>query len=197
MDDGNVSLGKLNKLMTFEIDASNGASDCGKMLGSFELQAAHLNGECREYLKPMLFSGCVGPLDDRHLHCVNTGQPERDMLMVMVGGPAYRIDLAASVLQHRSYRSGLTAAPSSLRSHRIALVASLSPHQSGCHCYAATQIMENKMNHVFHSENPLMSIHDQGAGSNILQQISGEEHFCRSQIPQPHPNLNSTIQTIQ
>ena len=46
------------------------------------------NGERREYLKPMLFSGGVGQLDDRHLH---KGQPEKDMLVVKVGGPAYRI----------------------------------------------------------------------------------------------------------
>ena len=48
------------------------------------------NGERREYLKPMLFSGGVGQLDDRHLH---KGQPEKDMLVVKVGGPAYRIAL--------------------------------------------------------------------------------------------------------
>ena len=48
------------------------------------------NGERREYLKPMLFSGGVGQLDDRHLH---KGQPEKDMLVVKVGGPAYRICL--------------------------------------------------------------------------------------------------------
>ena len=47
-----------------------------------------LNGERREYLKRMLFSGGVGQLDDRHLH---KGQPEKDMLVVKVGGPAYRI----------------------------------------------------------------------------------------------------------
>ena len=46
------------------------------------------NGERREYLKPMLFSGGVGQLDDRHLH---KGQPEKDMVVVKVGGPAYRI----------------------------------------------------------------------------------------------------------
>ena len=46
------------------------------------------NGERREYLKRMLFSGGVGQLDDRHLH---KGQPEKDMLVVKVGGPAYRI----------------------------------------------------------------------------------------------------------
>ena len=48
------------------------------------------NGERREYLKPIMFSGGVGQLDDRHLH---KGQPEKDMLVVKVGGPAYRIGL--------------------------------------------------------------------------------------------------------
>ena len=38
----------------------------------------------------MLFSGGVGQLDDRHLH---KGQPEKDMLVVKVGGPAYHIAL--------------------------------------------------------------------------------------------------------
>ena len=46
------------------------------------------NGERREYLKPIMFSGGVGQLDDRHLH---KGQPEKDMLVVKVGGPAYHI----------------------------------------------------------------------------------------------------------
>ena len=50
------------------------------------------NSERREYLKPMLFSGGVGQLDDRHLH---KGQPEKDMLVVKVGGPAYRIGLGS------------------------------------------------------------------------------------------------------
>ncbi|KAM7453032.1 hypothetical protein BLSTO_06226 [Blastocystis sp. subtype 1] len=48
------------------------------------------NGERREYLKRMLFSGGVGQLDDRYLH---KGQLEKDMLVVKVGGPAYRIAL--------------------------------------------------------------------------------------------------------
>ena len=65
-----------------------------------------LNGERREYLKRMLFSGGVGQLDDRHQH---KGQPEKDMLVVKVGGPAYRI-----VLPHRSttslYHIGLSGA---------------------------------------------------------------------------------------
>ena len=28
---------------------------------------------------------------------------------------------------------------------------------------------ENKMNRVIHSENPIVSIHDQGAGGNVLK----------------------------
>ena len=40
------------------------------------------NGERREYLKPMLFSGGVDQLDDRHLH---KGQPEKDMVVAHSG----------------------------------------------------------------------------------------------------------------
>ena len=60
------------------------------------------NGERREYLKRMLFSGGVGQLDDRHLH---KGQPEKDMVVVKVGGPAYHI-----ALPHRSTTSVSAAA---------------------------------------------------------------------------------------
>ena len=59
------------------------------------------NSERREYLKPIMFSGGVGQLDDRHLH---KGQPEKDMLVVKVGGPAYRIGLGGA------YRIGLGSA---------------------------------------------------------------------------------------
>ena len=55
------------------------------------------NSERREHLKRMLFSGGVGQLDDRHLH---KGQPEKDMVVVKVGGPAYHI-----ALPHRSTTS--------------------------------------------------------------------------------------------
>ena len=68
------------------------------------------NGERREYLKPMLFSGGVGQLDDRHLH---KGQPEKDMLVVKVGGPAchiaiphrYTTSLYRIAIPHRSTTS--------------------------------------------------------------------------------------------
>ena len=59
------------------------------------------NGERREYLKPIMYSGGVGALSDRHLHCVHKGQPEKDMLVVKVGGPAYRIGLGGGAASSR------------------------------------------------------------------------------------------------
>ena len=56
------------------------------------------NGERREYVKPIMFSGGVGQLDDRHLH---KGKPEKDMLVVKVGGPAYRIGLGGGAASSR------------------------------------------------------------------------------------------------
>lgn len=64
------------------------------------------NGERREYLKRMLFSGGVGQLDDRHLH---KGQLEKDMVVVKVGGPAYHIAIPPRYTTSL-YHIGLSAA---------------------------------------------------------------------------------------
>ena len=95
----------LAKPLTIEIDASNGASDYGNKFGepvitgftrSFGMRLP--NGERREYIKPIMFSGGVGQLDDRHLH---KGHPEKGMLVVKVGGPAYRIGLGGGAASSR------------------------------------------------------------------------------------------------
>ncbi|KAK8831025.1 hypothetical protein WA577_003723 [Blastocystis sp. JDR] len=130
-------------LLTLEIDASNGDIP---------------NGERREYLKPMLFSGGVGQLDDRHLH---KGQPEKDMLVVKVGGPAYRIGLGGGAASSRMQDASQAALD-------------FDAVQRG------DAEMENKMNRVIRAaierrgENPIVSIHDQGAGGNgnVLKEIS-------------------------
>ena len=116
------------------------------------------NGERREYLKPMLFSGGVGQLDDRHLH---KGQPEKDMLVVKVGGPAYRIGLGGGAALSRMQDAWQAALD-------------FDAVQRG------DAEMENKMNRVIRAaierrgENPIVSIHDQGAGGNgnVLKEIS-------------------------
>ena len=116
------------------------------------------NGERREYLKRMLFSGGVGQLDDRHLH---KGQPEKDMLVVKVGGPAYRIGLGGGAASSRMQNASQA-------------VLDFDAVQRG------DAEMENKMNRVIRAaierrgENPIVSIHDQGAGGNgnVLKEIS-------------------------
>ena len=110
------------------------------------------NGERREYLKPMLFSGGVGQLDDRHLH---KGQPEKDMLVVKVGSPAYRIGLGGGAAWSRMQDAWQAALD-----------------------FEAVQRgdaeMENKMIRVIRGENPIVWIHEQGAGGNgnVLKEIS-------------------------
>ena len=99
------------------------------------------NGERREYLKPMLFSGGVGQLDDRHLH---KGQPEKDML-VKVDGPAYRIGLGGGAAWSQ-----------------VETVVELEFEAVQC----GDAEMENKMIRVIRHTNPIVSIHEQGAGGN-------------------------------
>ena len=110
------------------------------------------NGERREYLKPMLFSGGVGQLDDRHLH---KGQPEKDMLVVKVGGPAYRIGLGGGAAWSRMQDAWQAALD-------------FDAVQRG------DAEMENKMNRVIRDTNPIVWIHEQGAGGNgkVLKEIS-------------------------
>ena len=79
------SVGALN-IPGHELPWEETLSGCGLL--TLEIDASNI--ERREYLKPMLFSGGVGQLDERHLH---KGKPERDMLVVKVGGPAYHIGL--------------------------------------------------------------------------------------------------------
>ena len=116
------------------------------------------NGERREYVKPIMFSGGVGQLDDRHLH---KGKPEKDMLVVKVGGPAYRIGLGGGAASSRMQDASQAALD-------------FDAVQRG------DAEMENKMNRVIRAAierrdaNPIVSIHDQGAGGNgnVLKEIS-------------------------
>ncbi|KAK8819350.1 hypothetical protein WA577_005300 [Blastocystis sp. JDR] len=100
----------------------------------------------------MLFSGGVGQLDDRHLH---KGQPEKDMLVVKVGGPAYRIGLGSGAAWSRMQDAWQAALD-------------FDAVQRG------DAEMENKMNRVIRDTNPIVWIHEQGAGGNgnVLKAIS-------------------------
>ena len=84
--------------LEIEIEASNGASDYGNKFGepviqgftrSFDLRLA--NGERWGFLKPIMFTGGIGQIDDRH---IEKAAEEKDMLIVQIGGPAYRLPAA-------------------------------------------------------------------------------------------------------
>lgn len=165
--------------LQIEIEASNGASDYGNKFGepvvtgytrSFGMRLP--NGERREWIKPIMMSSGVGLLDGRH---VTKGGAEKGMTVVKVGGPAYRIGMGGG------------AASSRVQDAKTADL-DFNAVQRG------DAEMENKMNRVIRAcvelgaRNPIVSIHDQGAGGNgnVLKEISepaGAELFLR-RLPQ-------------
>lgn len=99
--------GNLARPLEIEIEASNGASDYGNKFGepviqgftrSFDLRLE--NGERWGYLKPIMFTAGIGQIDARH---TEKAEAEKGMLIVQVGGPAYRVGFgggaASSMLQ--------------------------------------------------------------------------------------------------
>jgi len=150
--------------LDIEIDASNGASDYGNKFGepvisgytrSFGLRLP--DGERREWIKPIMFSGGIGQIDASHS---TKGAPEPEMLVVKVGGPAYRIGMGGG-------------AASSMVQGENADELDFNAVQRG------DAEMEQKLNRVIRAcselgaENPIVSIHDQGAGGNcnVLKEI--------------------------
>ena len=156
--------GNLAPPLQIELEASNGASDYGNKFGepviqgftrSFGLRLP--DGERREWLKPIMFSGGIGQLDARH---VAKGAPARDMWVVKIGGPAYRIGLGGG------------AASSMVQGENVAEL-DFNAVQRG------DAEMEQKVNRVIRAcvelgdANPIVAIHDQGAGGNcnVLKEI--------------------------
>ena len=150
--------------LEIEIEASNGASDYGNKFGepliqgftrSFDMRIE--NGERWAFLKPIMFTGGIGQIDSRH---TEKAAEEIGMLIVQVGGPAYRVGFgggaASSMLQGEN--------ESSLDFNAV---------QRG------DAEMEQKMNRVIRACNEMGDktlidvIHDQGAGgpANVLKEL--------------------------
>ncbi|MBP1608919.1 MAG: purL [Acidobacteria bacterium] len=146
------------------IGESNGASDYGNKFGepviqgfarSFGLRLADKSR--REWVKPIMFTGGIGQMDSGHRE---KGKPQKGMLVIQIGGPAYRIGIgggaASSMIQGENKEE-----------------LDFSAVQRG------DAEMEQKMNRVIRacvemgSMNPIVSIHDQGAGGpcNVLTEI--------------------------
>jgi len=146
------------------IEESNGASDYGNKFGepviggftrTFGQNTAGM--ERREWIKPIMFSGGLGQMDNRH---TKKYKPEKGMLIIQIGGPAYRIGIgggSASSLIQDEEREELD----------------FNAVQRG------NAQMEQKLNRVIRAciemgdQNPILSIHDQGAGGpcNVLTEI--------------------------
>ncbi|KAL5221585.1 hypothetical protein ABZP36_026298 [Zizania latifolia] len=139
------------------IDASDGASDYGNKFGEPLIQGYTrnfgmrlLNGERREWLKPIMFSGAIGQIYHAH---IAKGDPEIGMLVVKIGGPAYRIGMGGG-------------AASSMVSGQNDAELDFNAVQRG------DAEMAQKLYRVVRAcaemgeSNPIISIHDQGAGGN-------------------------------
>jgi phosphoribosylformylglycinamidine synthase len=150
--------------LQIEIEASDGASDYGNCFGEPVIQGYTRsfgmrlpNGERREWIKPIMFSGGIGQIDARH---VVKGEPEVEMWVVKIGGPAYRIGMGGG------------AASSMVQGENVAEL-DFNAVQRG------DAEMEQKVNRVIRAcvelgdRNPIVSIHDQGAGGNcnVLKEI--------------------------
>jgi phosphoribosylformylglycinamidine synthase len=150
--------------LEIEIEASNGASDYGNKFGepliqgytrSFGMRTP--SGERREWIKPIMFSGGIGQIDARH---TEKDPPEPGMWVVKIGGPAYRIGMGGG------------AASSMVQGENVAEL-DFNAVQRG------DAEMEQKVNRVLRAcvelgdDNPIVSIHDQGAGGNcnVLKEI--------------------------
>jgi len=147
----------LARPLTIEIEASNGASDYGNKFGEPMIQGFTRSfglrlpgGERREWIKPIMFTAGVGQIDARH---TEKKAPGKGMLVTKIGGPAYRIGMGGG------------AASSMIQGQNIAEL-DFNAVQRG------DAEMEQKMNRVIRAcvelggANPIVSIHDQGAGGN-------------------------------
>lgn len=139
------------------IDASNGASDYGNKFGEPLIQGYTRtfgmrlpSGERREWLKPIMFSAGIGQIDHTH---ISKGEPDLGMLVVKIGGPAYRIGMGGG-------------AASSMVSGQNDADLDFNAVQRG------DAEMAQKLYRVVRAciemgeNNPIISIHDQGAGGN-------------------------------
>lgn len=146
------------------MEASNGASDYGNKFGepvicgfarSFGMK---IGSERREWIKPIMFSGGVGSME---ANMVDKLTPAPGMQIVKIGGPVYRIGVGGGAASSVEVQGDNKA---ELDFNAV---------QRG------DAEMEQKMNRVVRAclemgdKNPIISIHDQGAGGNgnVLKEL--------------------------
>ncbi|PAV77155.1 hypothetical protein WR25_17366 [Diploscapter pachys] len=140
------------------IEASNGASDYGNKFGepvicgfarTFGMRLP--DGSRREYLKPIMFSGGIGSIDENQLYKEKCSEGQ---LVAKIGGPVYRIGVGGGAASSLSVQGS--------RENDLD--------------FAAVQRGDAEMGAKLHrvvrgcvelgDKNPILAIHDQGAGGN-------------------------------
>ncbi|XP_039478859.2 phosphoribosylformylglycinamidine synthase [Drosophila santomea] len=149
------------------IEASNGASDYGNKFGepvisgfalSYGLSSAADASQRDEYVKPIMFSGGLGTMPASMREKL---PPARGQLLAKIGGPVYRIGVGGGAASSVEIQGSGDA---ELDFNAV---------QRG------DAEMENKLNRVVRAclelgdQNPILAIHDQGAGGNgnVLKEL--------------------------
>lgn len=149
------------------IEASNGASDYGNKFGepvisgfalSYGLNSAADASQRDEYVKPIMFSGGLGTMPATMREKL---PPARGQLLAKIGGPVYRIGVGGGAASSVEIQGSGDA---ELDFNAV---------QRG------DAEMENKLNRVVRAcldlgeQNPILAIHDQGAGGNgnVLKEL--------------------------
>ncbi|XP_017130543.1 phosphoribosylformylglycinamidine synthase [Drosophila elegans] len=149
------------------IEASNGASDYGNKFGepvisgfalSYGLNSAADASHRDEYIKPIMFSGGLGTMPASMREKL---PPSRGQLLAKIGGPVYRIGVGGGAASSVEIQGSGDA---ELDFNAV---------QRG------DPEMENKLNRVVRAclelgdQNPILAIHDQGAGGNgnVLKEL--------------------------
>ncbi|MFA5051234.1 MAG: phosphoribosylformylglycinamidine synthase [Patescibacteria group bacterium] len=145
------------------IEGSNGDFDYGNQfgeptIGGFTRTFCQIvSGERREFRKPVFYGGGIGHIDGAH---IKKQTPEKGMLIVAIGGPAYAIGVGGG------------AASSMMQGQQDASLDFNSVQRGNGE-------MGNKAVRVIRAcvemgdKNPIKSHHDQGAGgpSNVLSEL--------------------------
>lgn len=168
------------------IEASNGASDYGNKFGeplicgfvrSFGLIDS--NNERKEWIKPIMFSGGIGSME---ANMTEKLKPEIGQQIVKIGGPIYRIGVG-----------GGSASSIEVQGDNKAEL-DFNAVQRG------DAEMEQKLNRVVRAclelgkKNPILSIHDQGAGGNgnvlkeLVEPVGGIIYANRFELGDPTIN---------
>ncbi|MBX4197760.1 phosphoribosylformylglycinamidine synthase [Candidatus Parcubacteria bacterium] len=149
--------------LTILVEGSNGVTSYGNefgeplTLGFTRSFGQMVDGKWREPRKPVLYSAGIGSIFDEH---VKKEKAEIGMLIVRIGGPAYPIGVGGG------------SASSMMQGSNTEQLDYNSVQRGNAE-------MENRANRVIQacvemgSENPISSIHDQGAGgpSNVLTEL--------------------------